>query len=199
MPPIMSIDTVSYRVRVKWLIHGQECLNVLNFVNRGSADILTTLVQPILDCIVDNLLPVLSSQTTLVGADFKAVTGSTAQEGEITLSSANVGAEAADALPSFNALVCNLRTNHIGRRGRGKMYLLGIPEDQQANSIADAAFIAGAVAFLACMVTAFVNSDPLASPFFHWSVYSKLDDAYYPIQTAAPNNVIAALRSRKVG
>lgn len=199
MPPIMSVDGDRYQVRIKWLLHGQECLNVLNFVNRGSADILTVLVQPILDCIVDNLLPVLSNEITLKGADFKNVSGTTAQEGEIILTADNVGAESVDSLPSFNALVVNLRTNHPGRTGRGKMFLPGIAEDRQETSQVDATFIAAAVAFLACMVTAFVNSDPLATPFFHWSVYSRKDTAAYPIQTATPNAVIASMRSRKVG
>lgn len=199
MPPIMSIDGVSYQVRIKWLVHSQECLNVLHFVNRGSSDILTTLVQPILDCITTNLLPVLSDECTLIGADFKAVTGSVAQEGEIALVSANVGGDADNSLPSFNAAVVNLRTNHPGRTGRGKMFLTGISEGNQANSQLDATFIAAAVAFLACMVSAYVNSDPLASPFYHWSVFSRKDTAFYPVQTATPNPTVASMRSRKLG
>lgn len=198
MPPIMSIDGESYQVRIKWLLHGQQCLNVLNFVNRGSQDLITNLVQPILDCIVDNLLPVLSNELTLEGADVKAITGSVAQEAEVTLTSGNVGEESIDSLPSFNALVLNLKTTHPGKTGRGKMFLPGIAEDRQESSVVDATFLTAAVAFLACMVTAYVNSDPLATPFFHWSVRSRKDNAFYPIQTAQPNPVIASMRSRKV-
>lgn len=195
---VQSIDGVMYRVRIKWRLHGQDCLNVLNFIGRGSQDLQLNLLQVILDCAVNNLLPVLSNECTLIGADVKAVTGSVAQEDEITLASGNVGTESVDSLPSFNALVCNLKTAHPGRTGRGKMYLLGIPEDRQETSVVDATFLAAAVAYIACIVSAFVNSDPLAAPFFHWAVFSKKDNQFYAVTSAAPNPKIASLRSRKI-
>jgi hypothetical protein len=110
-----------------------------------------------------------------------------------------VGEIGVQSLPSFNAALVNLKTTHPGRTGRGKMFLPGIGASSQDNSQIDATFLAAAVAFLACMVSAYVNSDPLATPFFHWSVRSRKDNAYYPIQTAVPNTVIASMRSRKVG
>lgn len=197
--PTMSIDGESYQVRIKWLLHGQECLNVLNFVNRGSQDLITNLVQPILDCIVDNLLPVLSSDCTLTGADVKVITGSVAQEETVTLDTGNVGAESVDSLPSTNTAVIRLKTSHAGRSGKGRMALPGIPEDKQQSSTLDPAFITAAVAFIACMVAAYVNSDPLATPFFHWAVRSRKDNAFYPITSASVNTVVGTMRSRKVG
>jgi len=193
-----SIDGVIYRVRIKWLLHGQQCFNVINFHNRGVQDLIDNLLTPILACITDNLIPVLSNECTLLGADVKNITGSTAQEAEVTLSSGNVGTESVNSLPSTNTAVVALKTTHPGRTGRGRMALLGIPEDHQANSQIDATFIAAAVAFLACMFTAFVNSDPLATPFFHWSVWSKKDSQAYAISSTAVRSVVGSMRSRKV-
>jgi len=194
-----SIDGVNYQVRIKWLLHGQTCYNVLAFTGRGVQDLIDNLVQPILNCIVDNLLPVLSNEITLLGADVKNISGSTAQEAEVTLTSANTGGESNNSLPSTNAAVVALKTTHPGRTGRGRMFLPGIDEDHQANSELDATFIAAAVAFLACMATAFINSDPLATPFFHWSVRSRKDNQLYSISSTAVRSVVGTMRSRKVG
>jgi hypothetical protein len=197
--PNPSIDGVDYQVRVKWLLHGQECLNVLNFTSRGVVDLITDVLSPILACFTSNLLPVLSDDIVLQGADIKSITGSVLQEAEVTLTSSNVGAISGDSLPSTNAAIVALKTSHPGRTGRGRMFLPGIPEANQAASAVDATFIAAAVAFLACMVAAYVNSDPLATPFFHWSVRSRKDNVNYPISSTAVRSVIGTMRSRKVG
>lgn len=197
--PIDSINNVCYQVRIKWLLHGQECFNVLNFRNTGSQDILTGLVQPILDCIVTHLIPVLSNEITLLGADFKSITGTVMQEGEITLTDDNVGEEAVNSLPSTCAAVLALRSNHMGRTGRGRMFIPGVAESSQALSELDPAFIVAAVAFLACMAEAFIAGDPVPANFFHWSIFSRKDNAFYPIQTSAVRSVVATMRSRKVG
>lgn len=194
----MSIDGVTYQVRVHWLLHGQECLNVLNFVNRGSQDLITGLLQPILDCITSHLIPVLSNEITVTGADVKTTSGSVLQEEVLTLTSGNVGSESVNSLPSTNTAVVQLKTLHPGRRGRGRMALPGIPEDKQALSTLDPVFITAAVAFLACMFTAFHSSDPVATPMFHWAVKSRADNQHYPITSYAVSKVVGSMRSRKV-
>ena len=193
-----SIDGVVYRVRIKWLLHGQQCFNVLTFVSRGVKDLVNDLLIPVLGCITDNLIPVLSNECTLQGADVKNITGGTAQEAEYTLTADNVGTEAVNSLPSTCTAVIALKTFHPGRTGRGRMALPGIPEDRQANSTVDATFIAAAVAFLACMAAAFINTDPLATPFMHWSVWSKKDNTAYEISSTAVRQVVGSMRSRKV-
>lgn len=195
---VMSIDGVHYQVSIKWSLHGQECFNVINFINRGSQDLLANLLQPILDCAVTHLLPVLSSECTLVGASVKAISGTVAQEAEIALDDDNLGAEAVDSLPSFNAVVVNLKTTQPGRSGRGKMFLLGIPETRHVGSKVDAVFMAAAVAYIACIVSAFVNSDPLATPFFHWAVRSRKLNNLFAITSAAPNPKIKTMKSRQI-
>lgn len=199
MPPVNSIDNTDYQVRVKWSLHGQQCLNVLAFHGRGVQDLVNDLLQPILDCITTNLLPILSEECMLEGVDVKNIGGSTAQEAELNISSANTGGVTGNSLPSTNTAVVRLKTTHPGRTGRGRMALPGIAEDNQANSELDATFIAAAVAFLACMATAFINTDPTFSPFFHWSVRSRKDSILYPISSTSVNPIVGTMRSRKVG
>lgn len=194
-----SLDGQLYQVRLKWRLHQQQCLNVLNFLARGSQDVDTNLIQPIINCIVTHLLPVLTNQITLEAVDWKVITGTVAQEGVHTLTTGNVGALSGDGLPSTNACVLTLKTVRSGRSGRGRMFLPGIAESSQANSSVDATFIAAAVAFLACMITAFFNSDPLHTPFFHWMLRSRKLNTTFQITGGEPKAIVATMRSRKVG
>jgi hypothetical protein len=196
--PSPAIDGVDYQLRLRWRLHGQACLNVFNFTAHGTPDLIDDLLIPVLACVTDNLLPVLSNEITLEGADVKNITGSVAQEESQTLSSANVGETAIDSLPSTNAAVVALRTAHVGKSGRGRMFLPGIPESLQENSLVDATFIAAAVAFLACMYDAYHAGDPPAANQFYWAVRSRLDNANYPITAYVVRNVIGTMRSRKV-
>jgi hypothetical protein len=199
MPVDMSVDGAIYQVRLKWRLHGQQCINVIHFLNRGSQDIDVNLIQPIINCIVNHLLPVLTNQVTLEAVDWKIITGTVAQEGVHALSSGNIGALSGDGLPTTNAAVLSLKTVRAGRSGRGRMFLPGIAESSQANSLVDATFIAAAVAFLACMITAFFNSDPLHTPQFHWMLRSKKLNQYFQIKGGEPKAVVATMRSRKLG
>ena len=196
--PIMSIDGVTYQVRLKWLLHGQECFNVLNFTSAGSLDLLEGLVLPVLECVKDNLLPILSNQIQLVGADCKNITGSVAQEVEANAEGTGLGTLVSESLPSTNAAVIRLRTNHAGRSGRGRMKLAGIGESSSNLSKLDPVFIAGAVAFLACMAAAFIAGDPPAAARFDWVVRSRKDSASYAIVNTSVNPIIGTQRSRKV-
>lgn len=198
MPPVNSIDGVSYQVRLKWLLHGQKCFNVLNFTSHGSQDLVEDLLLPVLNCVAQNLLPVFSSQAKLLGGDLKNVTGSVAQEVESTGFAVQVGEESGDSLPSTCAAVINLKTTHPGRTGRGRMKLLGIPEAHQSQSNLDPAFIAAAVAFLACMAGAFIGGDPPAAVRFDWVVRSRKDNAFYPITSSSVNPIIGSQLSRKI-
>lgn len=196
---VNSIDGVKYQVRIRWTLHGQTCYNVLHFISRGSMDLVTVLLQPILACIVDNLLPVLSNEVTLNGATVKNVSGSVAQEAEETLTTDNVGEISGQSLPSTNTAIIALRSAHAGRSGRGRMALLGIDESRQNGSQVDATFLAAAAAFIVCMLDAYHDSDPLATPQFHWAIWSRTDNDFYPVESASPKPIVGSMRSRKIG
>jgi len=184
--------------RIKTQLHGQSCLNILNFTANGTPDLITDLLEPVLACFADNLLPVLSSDLTVIGADVKNITGSTAQEAEVSQETDNVGEATGDSLPSTNAAVVRLRTSHVGRTGKGRMFLAGLAESRVVQSNVDATFIAAAVAFLACMFAAYHQGDPPAANQFIWSVWSRKDNAFYPVESYSVNPVVGTMRSRKV-
>ena len=193
-----AVNGQHYQVRIKTLLHGQSCLNVINFTAVGTPDLIDDLLTPVLACFADNLLPVLSADLQLVGADVKNITGSTAQEAEVSQETDNVGEEAGDSLPSTNAAVLKLRTSHVGRTGKGRMFLAGLPESGVVKSNLDPTFIAAAVAFLACMFTAYHAGDPPAANQFIWSVWSRKDSAFYPVESYSVNPIVGTMRSRKV-
>lgn len=195
----MSIDGETYQVRLKWRLHGQQCLNVLFFTSRGSQNIEQNLLQVLITCVTDNLMPILSSEVALESVDFKNVTGSVAQEGEVPGPQPAVGEIVGNSLPSTNAAVIKINSIHPGRTGKGRMFLPGIPESEQANSLVDATFLAAAAAFLVCMIAGFYDADPLATPKFHWMLRSKKDATFYQITGGTPKALIGTLRSRKVG
>jgi hypothetical protein len=196
--PVMSVDGDYYQVRIKYILHQQVCYNVINFVSRGSQDLIENLLVPVLNCVTTHLLPVLSSELQVVGADVKTLKGSTQLEAEETLETGGIGGATGGGLPSTNAAVISLKSTHPGRSGRGRMFIPGIAESTQANSQVDVVFIAAALAFLACMFEAFHDSDPLATPLFHWVVFSKKDDTGYAIESYTPRNIVGTIRSRKV-
>lgn len=195
--PDPSIDGAKYQVRIKWLLHGQACFNVLTFVSRGVLDLQAIMLTNVLTCLQDSILPVLGQDVTLVGADYKRIDAAPAQEGSITLTTDNVGGETAESLPSTNAAVLALRSSHPGRSGKGRMFLPGISEVQQANSLLNPTFITAAVAYLLCMKQQFSEQDPPATAQFVWNIHSRKDAAFYPIVGTSVTSVIASLRSRK--
>jgi hypothetical protein len=196
--PAPSVNGVHYQVRIEYLLHGQQCFNVLNFLSTGSQDLVDDLLLPILNCFTTALLPVLSNELKIVGADYKSLDGVALQEGAQTLSADNVGEITGNSLPSTNAAIISLRTAHPGRTGKGRMFLPGIDESRSANSQVDATFIAAALNFVICMAASYFVGDPPASNQFVWVVRSRKDNAFYPITNAIPKTIVGSMRSRKV-
>jgi hypothetical protein len=196
--PFPSVDGTHYQVRIKYTLEGQQCFNVLSFLSHGSLDLVDDLLTPILSCITTHLLPVLSGDLAVNGLDVKNIDGATAVETELAAVAAE-GALSTGALPSASAAVIALRTTHPGRTGKGRLFLPGIDEESADGSTLDATFIAAAVAFLACMLTAFKAGDPPAANQFYWMVHSRKDNAFYPVDSAVPRTTLSYLRSRKFG
>jgi hypothetical protein len=195
--PNPSIANVHYQVRIKWLQRGQEMVNVLHFKSHGSMDLIEDLLLPVLGCVTQHLLPVLSTQISLTGADVKSIDSSTLQEIQFTNPSPGFGAASGGDAPVGTSCVVALRTLHPGRTGRGRMFLPGIDEELLEGSTLDAAFITAAVAFLTCMAEAYWIGDPPAATQFVWMLRSKKDNAFYPITGYNVRSVASYLRSRK--
>lgn len=201
-----------YQVRLIGRIEGQETQNVLHFICVGAdVDVLTHLIQVLLDCFTTHLLPVLSSAWELTEIRWKRVSPTLGPELITVPDIAAVGAGNAQALPSFNSVVFSERTVRGGKSGRGRMYLAGIPEDQTIGSRLDkdADMWAALLAFAACVVLNFVHPDPAGgSNIWDLAVYSrKIGGSAFPyggagfasVREFVPSEFLGTTRSRKVG
>lgn len=203
----------SWQVVIEGRQEGQLTANVMHFTCVGaSADVDLHLIQVLLACFITHLLPVLSSSWTLERVRWKQVSPSVGIE-QITIpagGAASGGGNAA-ALPSFCSAVLSKRTLFAGRRGRGRMFIAGLPEGQVTNSQIDTGgpLWAGLLAFALCVITEFVHPDPAGgSDLFDLMVYSRsIGGASEPLGAAGfhavrelvPVQLVATTRSRKVG
>lgn len=197
--PVPSIDGVHYRVRLKWLIRGQECFNVMHFRSAGSQDLIDDLLVPILACASTHLIPVLSENITLIGADAQNVDGSVAQFADNPISSDNVGELTGGDAPTGTSALFIVRTLHPGRNGQGRFFVPGIDEESLDGSTLDATFLAAAVAFVACVAASFFVGDPPAATQFVLTLFSRTDNAFYDVTSITPKPTASFLRSRKFG
>jgi len=201
----------AYEIRINGRMEGQQTTNVWHFVCAGAdPDVLTNLILVFVQCFIDNLLPVLSSAWELEEVRWKRVSPTLGPEFVSVPVGAGAGAAAGGALPSFSSLVYSLQSFEGGRSKRGRKYLAGLPEAVTENSFFDTghAFWAGALAFAACVLAAFVIGDPPGAPAWQVSVYSrKIGGTALPyggagftaIRSIIPRQVIGTTRSRKIG
>lgn len=201
-----------YQVRLIGLIEGQQTQNVLHFICVGAdTDVLTHLIQVLVDCFQTHLIPVLSSAWELTEIRFKRVSPTLGPETIVVANVAATGGGNAAALPSYCSAVFSERTIRGGKSGRGRMYLPGIPEDQTIGSRfdKDGAMWAALLAFAACVVINFVHLDPAgASNAWDLAVYSrKIGGSTFPyggagfaaVREFVPSEFLGTTRSRKVG
>lgn len=200
-----------YKVVVHGRIEGQVTNNVWYFEAKTNTDDVTErLINAVWECIVDNLIPVLSAQWQAEKLTYQRVSPTLGPE-EVFIPLTNLqGQGNAQALPSFGSAVVSLRTAQGGRSHRGRFYLPGIPEAATQGSTLDPAnaFWLGLVGFCLCMAGKHVVDDPAPQNSFQWMVYSrKLGGSTLPYGAAGftavtgivPQSLIGTTRSRKVG
>lgn len=140
------IPTVnSIRVSVEGTIEGQLWVLTLT-VGKGAA-ITQTDVQNAADRVQEwwdaELAPILT--TAVIATLVKAVDMATQTALPIvSVNSPNDGAVSQPTLPNSTALVTTFRTGNAGRSGRGRNYLMGLPNNQ-GNSVRASAGTAAAV------------------------------------------------------
>lgn len=200
-----------FQVRIKGFIEGQETNNVLHFkAVTTTADVETALIMALLACFIDVLLPGLSLNWKLDQVVWKRVSPTLSPEFITLPDPSNAGAVTGDSLPTFNAALISIRTAEGGRSKRGRMYLAGIPESATIKSSFDlgGAPWAAILAFVACVISKFVDNEPVGVDQFKLGVYSrKIGGSAFPYNLAgfaqavqlSPVALIATMRSRKVG
>jgi len=143
--------------------HGQETNNVLWFGLFGQVNapnynaLLTALAAAMLQCIVTTLLPFASAEWIPVKIKAKMFDPVNTDEVEVAFAG-QVGAVAGDALPTYVAAVCSIRTGLGGRSKRGRFYVPGVPESGQALSKLTAPQLALLIAYVTCVITTFIQN-----------------------------------------
>jgi hypothetical protein len=161
MPPLVP-STVA-EVRVMGKLHGQDCINVWHV---GSAEqfvdfdqweaALLALAAAMLACVVEQLLPGVTSDFRVVSVQAKMLYPTLTDYFVATAAPEDVG-QLGPTSVSFASTQLNLRSGRDGRRGRGKKFLPPPGEANMANSLVDGPTLAQIADFIECIVGKFVG------------------------------------------
>lgn len=153
------------QARIIGEIHGSQTVNVLHFAtndvinDEGQLDtILLALAQALGECVIDTLLPALSSDWKFIRTDAKRVYPVASDPIVFTGLPEHVG-QLGVASHSFAASLVNVRTGGGGRSGRGKIFLPPPGESQTANSVIDGPTLVLLAAFTACVASKFMGAN----------------------------------------
>lgn len=203
----------TYQVTIHGRLEGQECLNILYFnTPNGSNSVENNLIAPLLSCFVTHIVPVLGSLYSFERISAKRVTPDLGPELQGLPDGDDVvqGQAESDTLPSFASCRIRIRSARGGKSGLGRMSIGGVPEEACVGSAIQpgAAFWTGVVAFVACVVTAFIITDFPANNKFYLGVMSRKIGGNKPPFTLngfsfatslQPINTLGTMNSRKVG
>jgi hypothetical protein len=153
--------------RIVGELHGQTTVNVFHLgTNNAALDdpsqldtILLALAQAMRDCVVEFLLPAVTSDWRLVQVDARRILPTPGDPVLDTGSSSDVG-ELSPTSVSFAASLMSIRTGGGGRSGRGRVFLPPAGEAQIAASTIDGPTLALLAAFAACVATKFMGANP---------------------------------------
>jgi hypothetical protein len=166
--------------RIVGTLHGQDCINVIHFATNneildqpGLDALLLQLAEALADCVVNSLLPAVTSDYTFRYCDARRIWP---EKSDPIVATANAG-QTGDRGPtsvSFAATLVNKRTGGGGRRGRGKMFLPPPGEADITSSSLDPALVGILIPFLTCLAGKFLEN---ATTPWRMGVYSPTNDA----------------------
>lgn len=199
------------RVIIKGRMHGSVTNNVLHFatntvVNDGGQldDLLVALAVAVMACIVDQLLPGITSDWELEQVSAQAIYP-TLGDPVVSTPPANTKGTSPGTNVSFASSLVNIRTGIDGRKGRGKMFLPPPGDSVITASKLDQAPIDAIVDFLECVFTKFnpVNGTEQ----WRFGVLSRKDlngninnfnAAFRQATQLTPQPIVATMHSRKL-
>lgn len=204
------------QARIVGRLHGQDTVNVLNFAtNTNELDVsppsplLTALVQAILECVIDTLLPAvtLNWEARFVDARFTYRQGTPFPTDPVvaTAPSGSVGSRGETSV-SFAASLIQVRSGLGGRRGRGRIFLPPPGEGDISQSAIDSTTQDLLIAFLTCMAGKFLGTSP--STEWRLGVLSRtiaggnnanFDAGFFVASQLTPTATLAHIGRRKVG
>lgn len=213
LPAIGAQPGEVVQVVIRGKLEQQDCLNILYFqANDVIQDILVALLAKVAACIMQFLVPVLSSQYTLERIVGRVVAPAVGPDTWWTPGVNDVvqGALATGGSTSFVSAVVSIRTTRAGPTGRGRMFIGGVAEAATLNSYINKEhpMWAGLIAFVDCLLSQFhSNNDPVQAP-LSWGIMSRKLGGQKPpfvvggfagVIYAAPNHALGSTNSRKVG
>lgn len=158
-----------YEVITEGTQEGQQVLNVWHFrCDTGVDDIESRMLRAIMECFLENILPVAASTFQLTRVHGKRVVPDLGPIIEIVPGPGDVvqGEAVGDATPSFVSCCINIHTSRGGRSGRGRKFIMGVPESATQGSALPPtnAYWLALLAFAACIAGKFIHTgDPLGS------------------------------------
>lgn len=208
--PVANGEVV--QVLIQGVIEEQQCENVLYFrALANDTDFLLHLLAEVAACML-TLIPILAPNYRLERIKGKVVSPAVGPEEEWLPDPQDdiTGEATGDSAPSFVAGLISLHTTRGGRSGRGRMFLAGIPESETVGSYInrEGALWPALAAFCACMLDKFKPRDVPAAGQYDWGVMSRkiggekppfLPAGYARIVRAVPKELLATMRSRKIG
>jgi hypothetical protein len=199
------------KLRIIGKLHGQDCINVLHFGTNTEildptqlAELLTQLATAMLACVVDSLLPAVTSNYTILRVEASQLHPVKGDVIEVAAAPGSVGA-LSPVSASFIATLVNVKTGFGGRSKRGKMFLPPVGEAEATDSLINAGNMDEIIAFLTCVAGKFIGAG--ATEFWRLGVYSKklagpakdFNLGFTEALNLVPSNVLAKMGSRKVG
>lgn len=203
-----------HEVVLKQRQEGQEVLNVLHFhCDTAVDDMETRLLLALITCLTTVLRPAQGSNWQVVGARGKRVFPDVGPIYEVAPPEVDEiqGEALGDTSPTFVAIVVNIHSLRGGRRGRGRMFLAGVPEGATNGSHIEETnpYWTVIINYLACVAGAFIHSaTDLDTNQVSLGVLSRAEGNDKPPYTAGqwaratklvPNNLLKTQNSRKIG
>jgi len=210
----MPIDgqTHGARVRVLGKLHGQDCIQVLYFSTNAEVNdnpardaLILALLQAVLACIVDQLLPAVTSEYTLTGIEGTEVFP-TKGDPIFAAAPANSVGQRGPTSSSVLATLISIRTGLGGKSHRGRNFWPPAGEADSNVSLIDPTVMQQLTDFINCIVGKFVGQAKTEQ----WTlgVYSRKlgpnsttqwSNGFTAATQMIASNVIAVMGSRKVG
>ncbi|WP_283548163.1 hypothetical protein [Lactiplantibacillus plantarum] len=208
--PVATGEVV--QVLVQGTVEEQECQNVWYFrAQAPDPDMLAHLLVDIAACLLP-LIPILAPTYRLDRLKAKIVSPAVGLEEEWypdnddTVQGASIG----DARSSHESMLISLRTTRPGRKGRGRVFLAGVPEVHTVGSLIniESPLWVALLTFTACMLDKFKARDVPVAGNYEWGVMSRSIGGVKPpfaaagfarIIKATPVKYLATTRSRKIG
>lgn len=199
-------------------LHGQQTVNVLHFATNTSefdvgspSPLLTALVTAVLACVIETLLPAVTSDWKCVQVVGNFIYNGGPGQGNTdavfaTAPANSIGTRGQTSV-SFASSLMNIRTGLAGRSGRGRAFLPPPGEADIAQSNIDPTTMDLLVTFLTCLGGKFMGTSP--STDWRIGVFSRkinaqtlgggFDSAFIQAGQLSPVSKLAVISRRKIG